>query len=126
MPLRYECDDPQFAGCFVEYREVWSKKQIRQFWAARAGNEDSAEWWALVRSKIKAVYLVTVDGDALTEPDQLTEEALDEIDIRLWTWLSNAHVVALTDLVKLGEALGRRLWDSAASLQATADRPNHS
>lgn len=123
MSLRYECDDPDFAGCFVEISKAWSRKQYQQYWAGVKDKSD--EWFALIKSKITALRLVTVEGVEITHPDQLTDETIDEIDLRLWTWFANVIPKALFDVSALGNALGRRLWVTAEESKDTTRRPTN-
>lgn len=106
--MRYECDDPEFAGAFVEFSERWSVRQRR---ALMEGG--GAEYVALLASKIEAIYLPTVEGDPITEPAQFDQENVDRIDIRLFEWVKRKTVQLLLDLAELGEAYRRRLYGTS-------------
>jgi hypothetical protein len=115
--MRYECESP-FDGCYIEFTDVWTRRDIRLFWDTGIRSE---EWFALIVSKMKAVCLDRVGMGPITDPSQLTTDALDDVDTRLIQWINSAAVRAVDDVGTLGEALGRTLWLSAES-DAT-DRP---
>jgi len=123
MPLRYECDEPDFPGAFVEFSDSWSRKQIRLYWKETKTEEDNDAWFALVKSKIVTMHMVTTEGAELTTGAQLTDETTDEIDVRLWMWFSTALGIAVNEVVALGNALGRRLRATHVKSKDTADRP---
>lgn len=103
--MRYECDDPQFAGAFIEFSEQWSVRQRRAL-----VDGDGPEYVKLLASKVTALHLPAIEGDAITEPAQFDQENIDRIDFRLFEWAKRTTVQLLMDLASLGEAYKRRLY----------------
>lgn len=128
--MRYDCDDPAFKGDFVEFSDSWSRAQARAAWDAwgaipnQGSDEDvsAAEerLLACLRPKIVALRLTCIDAAAITKPDDLTPQRTEEIDTRLYAWWINLWMIHLKGLSNLGNALGRRLWDTSAASQTKA------
>lgn len=106
--MRYECDDPQFAGAFIEFSEQWSVRQRRVLVEA-----ESDEYVQMLASKITALHLPVLEGDAITEPAQFDAENIDRVDFRLFEWVKRQTLQLLIDLADLGEAYRRRLYGTS-------------
>jgi hypothetical protein len=106
--MLYTCDDPQFAGAFVEFSEQWSVRQRRALIT-----ETGEEYVQLLAAKIEALHLPAVEGEPITEPAQFNQENIDRIDIRLFEWVRRQTVQLLVDLAELGEAYRRRLYGTS-------------
>jgi hypothetical protein len=115
MP-RYECDDPAFAGNFVEYSDAWSLAQINAMVGASL-----AELVPLAAKKVTGLHLETLDGEPLTEAGDLTNDALEDVDLRLYYWLTGTFARVTGDVGRLGEALRRTLFVS--SVETTDGAP---
>jgi hypothetical protein len=125
--MRYDCDDPAFAGDFVEFSDSFSRAQQRAIWAA--GGEDEELFLSLLRAKIVSLRLSCLDAPPITQAADLTPERAEEMDIRLYTWFSYAWVAHLRGLADLGNALGRRLFSTSATIATMEADPvslNHS
>ena len=109
MP-RYECDDPDFAGNFIEYSDAWSLREVNAMVGAPL-----TETVPLAARKVTALHLDTVEGEPLTEAGDMTNEALEEIDLRLYYWLAGTFAKVTGDIGQLGEALRRRWFASCAA-----------
>ena len=119
--MRYECDD--FPGAFVEFSDAWTRGELKR---AVSDETTVAESWALGISKLTACCIPVVGGDALTEPAQLPADydavVYDDIDMRLFRWLSAVMYKASIDATRLGETLAVALWrgtDTAATAETT-------
>lgn len=133
--MRYTCDDPAFAGDFVEFSDSWSRAQVRAAWAAWAAIPSRADGiseeevaageeglLAVLRPKIVAMHLTCVDAEPLTKAADLTPERTEEMDTRLYAWFVNVWIKHLNDLAELGNALGLTLFASRdTSKEATTD-----
>ncbi len=117
--MKYDCDIPGLEHNFIELRDDWSRGQVREFWTAKG-----EEYIALIAKKITAAHLDVPDGEPLTSGEQLTVDALDTVDSRVFQWfmvVPVAHVQALGDM---GEAARRRLLSSTGESTApTTDSP---
>jgi len=118
--MRYECDVEGFEGNFVNFSDSWTRKEIREFWDKSSDNTTADEFMKLVSSKVKGLHLDVVYGDQITEPVQLTEDALDRIDNRLFRWITFVIIDAAHEVVKLGNAVGERLWATVETSQDTS------
>ena len=123
--MRYDCTEPGFENCWVEFSDAWTRKDMREFWADLETPEQVAGWLALVQRKITGCHLATTEGDAITSGADITEQAMDErMDMRLYSWLQSVLIKAATDVAILGKAAGRRLFVTPET--NSADRPNPS
>lgn len=104
--LRYECEDPEFAGAYVEFTRSWTRRETREAWANE--NEDLVEF---IATKIISIYLPAVDPEkSINSPEGITVDSMDDLDTRLYTWFITAWVKCMSDLTDLGNALGRTLY----------------
>lgn len=120
--MRYEPDDPAFAGDFVEFSDSWSRAQVRDAWnavpdAATAAVGDEAEdaLFKLLRPKIVALHLTCVDAPPITDPADLTPTRTEQVDTRLYTWFASVWPVHLNGLSNLGNALRQGLFDTSVT-----------
>lgn len=115
--MRYTCEEPGFDGCFVEFTESgWTRRDQK----AIRSLEESEEWFALLRTKVTGVHLVTVDGQAIDTPAGITPEMLDGMDVVLFNWFVGVIVLALGEVNSLGNAVWRRLFATPATTPAEA------
>ena len=114
--MRYDCKD--FSGAFVEFSDAWTRKEFK-----RVFDSDPAAYLALVQSKVVACYLPTLEGDAINSPDMLTADRIEDVDVRLWTWFSNAVIKAVSDVAKLGEVVAASLWSGTETAKAADNLP---
>jgi hypothetical protein len=143
--MRYECDEPAFAGDFVEFSDSWSRGQVKAVWLAydvmlallNGGEEigdadaENAEEKLLsaLRPKIIALRLTCVDADPITDAGDLTPMRAGDVDTRLWAWWTAVWPTHLRGLTDLGNALRRRLSVISATPVVTETVPasqNHS
>lgn len=113
--MRFECDDPEFAGDFVEFTAVWTRREMRAFWEEQ---RTFAEHAALIIRKVTACKL-----GRFTNPKELTPEVIDgEMDMRLYAWLCSALFLAILEANKLGEAMRSRLYATSAVVTETKEK----
>jgi len=143
--MRYDCDEPAFAGDFVEFSDSWSRGQVKAVWVAYGamlalvnGGDDvsdadaeAAEETLLsaLRPKIIALRLTCVDSDPITDAGDLTPVRAADVDTRLWVWWTGVWPTHLRGLADLGNALRRRLSDTSATvaqMEAVPANLNHS
>ena len=124
--MRYDCDDPAFAGNFIEFSDSWSRGQERAIWDA--ADTDNDLFLSLLRRKVVSLYLSCIDAEPIIAADDLTPERADQIDVRLYAWFVSAWLVHRQELTKLGNALGRTLFatSAVATKEAALANPNHS
>ena len=105
--MRFAYEGDEFPGAFVEVSDSWSIGQRRRFLQATG-----EEWLGLWRSKIAALHLPALEGDPIDDPEQITQDGLDRLDVRLFAWLEAAIILTVRELANLGEAQRRALFDS--------------
>lgn len=103
--MKYTCDIEGLEHNFVELSDVWSRKQAVAFLSA-----DSDEYLNLLKAKIVAMSLDCVDGEPITDASALTNNALDDIDMRVFHWLKIIPRGHVQNILNLGEASGRRSY----------------
>jgi hypothetical protein len=125
--MRYDCDEPAFEGDFVEFSDSFSRAQQRAIWAA--GGEDEELFLSLLRAKIVSLHLSCLDAPPILKADDLVPDRVEAMDVRLYTWFSYAWVAHLRGLSDLGNAIGRRLFSTSATIATMEADPvslNHS
>jgi len=120
--MRYTCDIPGFEDCYIEFSDAWSRREFREFFKDTKTDEDKESWLALVRHKIDVLHIKLMRGHAIDTPSEFTDDALDDMDVRLFKWLMSAILKAPSDISDLGKAAGRRLWGTPEALTDTTDR----
>jgi len=109
MP-RYECDDPQFAGNYIEYSDAWSMREANSL-----SDGALAQMVTSAALKVVALHLDTTNGDPITEAQDFTSDMLEDVDLRLYYWVVGTFAKIPGDLGKLGEALRRTLFVSSVA-----------
>ena len=111
--VRFTYEEPPFADNFVEFSASWTRRETREF-----AELNGDAWLALIARKMTACKL-----DSITAPAQLTPDAIDDMDVRLFRWLTTAATAAYVQVNRLGEAAASRLSATfaAATQTETAD-----
>lgn len=129
--MKYECDSPGLKDNFVEFSDSWSRAQTRATWTAwgdipegKVSDEEAVaaeeELLATLRPKIISLHLACPDAEPITDPADLTPARTEQMDQRVYLWWVNVWLVHLRDLANLGNALGRRLFDTSEAKQDKA------
>jgi hypothetical protein len=116
--MKYSCDIEGLEHNYIELSDVWSRKQATEFLTA-----DSDKYLALLKAKIIALSLDCVEGPPVTSAEDLTDDALDDLDMRVFHWLKIIPRGHVQNVLNLGEASGRR---SYVTVGETAARMNAS
>jgi len=104
MTLRYECGIEELSANWVEVSEIWTRREMVELTETQAIEVIEAFW----RKKIVACHIVTIDGDAVTDPALLTAELADEsLDARLCDFLGYVLMQACAHIRSLGPLSGR-------------------
>lgn len=112
--MRYDCEEDGFEGAFVEFAPSgWTRKTIRDLRTLNEGDE----WFAVLRERVTALHLLTVDGESIDAPAALDAALFDRLDLVLYNWLVAVIIKALGEVGDLGNAVWRRLF--ATQEQAT-------
>lgn len=104
MTRRFEC--AELPGNWVELAEAWSRRELRE-----ALNQQGEAFAALLAKKIVTCSLETGGGEPITQPAQITREALDEaLRYEVYCWLVSTVTRFVIEVQRLGEAMQRQLW----------------
>lgn len=109
MQIRIECTLPALAGNWVDLSDVWTRGEVRAWYAGALAGKDEVTF-PLLAQKLVGVHLHLADG-TLVEDAATLFERIDELDMRLVRWLSLGVMDALKELMALGEGRRRLLFD---------------
>lgn len=121
MQIRIECTLPALAGNWVDLSDVWTRGEIRAWYAGALANREEVTHPLLAR-KLVGVHLYLADG-TLVEDAATLFERIDDFDIRLVRWLAAAVMDALKELMAMGEAKRRLLFDGVEIAAAKTPTP---
>jgi hypothetical protein len=106
------------SGNWIELADVWTRKEMRDFYQAALSGDDERTF-ALLRAKLTAVHIYTVDGGIVESADALIE-CMDDLDVRIVRWLATGIMQMLQENMSLGEAKRRLLYDG---IEVAAKKP---
>jgi len=95
---------------FVEWDDVWSRKDVRVFTDEKTSSED---YFKILKEKIVSLRLPLSNGEVVEEIE--SEDDLDEMDIRIWQWFALTPLKHISRLRELGEAKGLSLFTTSAA-----------
>ena len=101
-PIRIYCDDPEYSETWIDFSPRWTQGDVTKMLAAQ--NDD---FYSFLRSKVVACHIQTVDGGAITDPAQISDEGLVDVDVLLFGWLGAAMPRAIAKRRALGNASAR-------------------
>ena len=96
MPIRVECSTPGLEENWIEVDEVWTRRELREYMSLK-GEPFIALW----QRKVTACHLVT--GDVVVDEPAQVHGLLDELDLRLTRFVTEAVLEATDYLLSLGE-----------------------
>ena len=101
-PIRIYCDDPEFSESWIDIAPRWTQREIERMYAVTGD-----DFYALLRSKTVAMSIQTNTGDVLTDPKQISDEGLADVDALIMGWLGAAMPRAIAKRRALGNASAR-------------------
>ncbi len=110
MQVRLECTADGLIGNWIELNEVWTRGELKRWNLAVIGALPESELFALLETKVTATHLYLPDGTLITSGKTMVER-FDDMDSRLVRWLASGISQAQRDLLALGEAKKRLLFD---------------
>jgi hypothetical protein len=110
---RYECQEAGYQGCFIEFDDVWTRRELREY-----RQLEGDPFLRFLAGKITGLRAVLADGTVLDQPEQLTETAIDGMDVELWSWLSEAILQVGRDIEARGAAIRVRTVEATAQVNA--------
>lgn len=111
--MKYSYDDENPDEIFIEWDDVWSRKDVRLFTDEAT---PSKEYFNILKKKVISVRLPLSDGNVIEDFSEITDENdLDEMDIRIWQWFALTPLKHIARLRELGEAKGLSLFTTNAA-----------
>lgn len=101
--MRVTCSIEGLEQNWVEFTDRWTRAEQRELTDA---NDET--WFALFRRKATACNLALEDGTVITNPAQVTPDAVEGMDLRLVGFLGASMTWVCAELRVLGNA-SRRL-----------------
>lgn len=98
----------ELAGNWVDLADVWTRAEMREFYAGSLTAND-AVWLPILQRKLTTVHVHLADGTLVEDAATLVAR-LDDLDTRLVRWLPTGVMAALQELLQLGEASRRLLF----------------
>lgn len=92
---------------FVEFTDVWSRRDIRTF-----AETSGSGYFQFISAKITAVHLEDVNGQVVDDPSGITEDFVDNLRWEVFQWFSSAPSLVMRQVMNLGEATRRSLFDT--------------
>jgi hypothetical protein len=99
--MRYEYAE----SAYVELSDSWTRREVREFMEA-----DGEGSLLMLKSHIVSICL-----PGIASAEDITEEAIDEMDWQLWRWFSALPVAHLNSLYELGEKKRQQLLGIAGT-----------
>ncbi len=106
MAVKLTCSLEGFQDNWVEVTEHWTRKDLRIL----AETNEVPALLALLREKLVGCH-IRVEGrdEFVTRPEDLTEELIDDMDLRVWGFLAYVLTETCIYLRSLGNMSGRVL-----------------
>jgi hypothetical protein len=111
MALRFHCGLDGLEQNWVEVSDVWTRRELTEVTDNVRDMAVVAAYW---QKKIVACHFERIVGPAIEDPSELTSDLVnDEVDIRLWDFLSAVLLQACVAVRSLGPYSGRLSSDIA-------------
>lgn len=101
-PIRIYCDDAEYGETWIDLSPRWTQGDMQKMLDVQGD-----EFYAFLRSKCVACHIQTADGGAVTDPAQITDEGLIDVDVLLIGWLGRTMPLAIAKRRALGNASAR-------------------
>ena len=101
-PIRIYCDAPEYADTWIDILPRWSLADQE-----RMLDVQGDEFFAFLRDKTAACHIETLSGAAITDPAQLTDSGLADVDVLLIGWLGSVLPLAVSKRRALGNVSAR-------------------
>lgn len=100
--VRIYCDDPDYTETWIDIAARWTQGEMQ-----RMLDVQGDEFYSFLRSKTVACHIQTADGGAVTDPAQLNDTGLADVDVLLIGWLGRTMPLAVARRRILGNASAR-------------------
>ena len=115
--LRYHCGLQGLEQNWVDVSEVWTRREIVELFENSKDPAMAEIYW---HKKILACHFERIVGPAIDDPALLLSDLVDdEVDVRLWDFLSSVLFMACTAVRSLGPYSGRLSSDTSGKKMTT-------
>ena len=101
MTVRIECAVDGFEETWVEVSDRWTRSEFKALIDA-----EGDEWLGTFHDKVTACHIQSSENP-ITDPQAVTEDALDDVDMQVLGFLGTVLLEAVTHLRSLGFMSGR-------------------
>ena len=106
MSVRVECDVEGLTGDWVEIQDAgWGRRDTVHL--ASLPDDDSLYRFLLEREKLIACHVTLVTGQVISEPSEMTEDAMLDADEATIAWLGRAAWLTIAKRRALGNVSAR-------------------
>ena len=108
--MRLYCDIDGLDKNWIEISDAWTRREYKDMVDA-----ESAEFFDILHAKATACHIET-SGGVIEDPADITEDSIDDVDMRLVGFIGSVLVSACVRLRSLGNASARASSDGTAQL----------
>ena len=101
-PIRIYCDDPDYSETWIDVSPRWTQGEMQKMLDVQGD-----DFYAFLRAKTVACHIQTVDGGVVTDPAQISDAGLSDVDVLLIGWLGRTMPLAVARRRILGNASAR-------------------
>ena len=101
-PIRIYCDDAEYGETWIDLSPRWSQGDM-----AKMLEVQGDDFYAFLRGKCVACHIQTIDGGVITDPAEITDAGLNDVDVLLIGWLGRSMPLAVAKRRALGNASAR-------------------
>ena len=101
-PIRIYCDDAEYGETWIDLSPRWTQGEMQKML-----DVSGDDFYAFLRGKCIACHIQTADGGAVTDPAQISEDGLTDVDVLLIGWLGRSMPLAVAKRRALGNASAR-------------------
>jgi len=114
-PIRIYCDDAEYGETWIDLSPRWTQGDMQKMLQVQGD-----EFYAFLRSKTVACHIQTADGGAITDPAQISDEGMVDVDVMLVGWLGATMPRAIAKRRALGNASARLSLPNSGTVIQTA------
>lgn len=106
---RYHCKAEGFEKCWLEVKDSWTMKEVRDLVAAN----DDETYFKIFADKVTAMYLEDSCGEVFTDPKEFGNDQLEQFDVTVAGFLGNTLPLHVERRRQLGKWSATLLSDGS-------------